>query len=178
MLGKDLFIELMIKRFAFYKDLGEKAILQLDDSEIHRKLQPGDNSVAVIVKHVCGNLLSRFTDFLHSDGEKSWRNRDEEFIEDNGNKTALLKQWNEGWDCVISALKTLTDHDLENKVTIRGEEHLVFDAILRSIGHYSYHVGQIAFLAKTIKGAAWQSLSIPLNDSARFNDAMQKKFNS
>lgn len=172
---ENVYLRTIIKRFGFYKELGEKAILQLDDQAIHRRLNQEDNSIAVLVRHMHGNMLSRFTDFLTSDGEKSWRKRDEEFIDDESTVPQLLQRWEEGWQCVIAAMEQLQDRDLNRKVMIRSEEHLVLDAILRQVAHYAYHVGQIVFMAKTIRGPEWQSLSIPKNQSAQFNAAMRRR---
>lgn len=167
--------DILIKRFMAYKELGEMAILQLDENDIHKKLQAEDNSIAIIVGHLQGNMLSRFTDFLKTDGEKRWRNRDAEFEEKAMSKKELLLLWNEGWNCVLSTMRSLNDNDLNKKVTIRGEEHLVMDAVVRQIAHYAYHVGQIVYLAKTVKGRSWQSLSIPKGGSDQYNKSMEEK---
>lgn len=167
---------ILIKRFITYKELGEKAILQLDEDDIHRKLQEGDNNISIIAGHLHGNMLSRFTDFLNSDGEKTWRNRDAEFEEKVINKGQLLQMWNEGWNCVLSTMESLNDNDLNKEVAIRGEKHLVMDAVVRQIAHYAYHVGQIVYLAKTFKGKNWQSLSIPKGRSNHFNTSMKENF--
>lgn len=164
----------MIKRFLVYKDLGERAIQQLNDEQLHWKHNEEDNSIYVIVKHLHGNMLSRFTDFISSDGEKPWRKRDDEFEEEDANKKTVLKLWNEGWNCVINALQPIHTDDMEKTVTIRAEKHTVADAILRQIAHYAYHVGQMVYIAKTIKGNQWQSLSIAKGKSEEFNKKMQK----
>lgn len=171
----NLYINIIIKRFVTYKDLGEKAIIQLDDQAIHQRLSPEDNNVATIVKHMHGNMLSRFSDFLESDGEKPWRKRDEEFLDGNDTVTQLLGRWHEGWHVVISAVEALQDSDLTKEVTIRHEPHLVLDAILRQVAHYAYHVGQIVFIAKSLKGKDWQSLSIPKGQSEQFNANMRQQ---
>lgn len=173
------FIDIIKKRLVTYKDLGEGAIAQLNNNEIHKKQQKGENSVYVIVKHMRGNMLSRFTDFLDSDGEKSWRNRDEEFMENEEiSKAQLLGLWQEGWDCVLQAVESLKDTDLQKEVSIRGEPHLVLDALLRQVAHYAYHVGQIVYLAKNLKGASWTSLSISPGASEHFNRQMKAKYES
>lgn len=154
-------IGLISKRFVSYKELGEKAIRQLDDKQIHWKREEGDNSIYIIVKHLNGNMLSRFTDFLTSDGEKSWRKRDEEFEDDQADKKHLLVLWNDGWKCVTDALNNLKEDDLQKTITLRGETNLVMDALLRQLTHYAYHVGQIVYIAKTLKGKDWKTLSIP-----------------
>ncbi len=173
------FIALIKKRFLTYKVLGEKAITQLEDQHIHYRKEAGDNSIYVIVGHMHGNMLSRFTDFLETDGEKPWRNRDEEFSEDpKAGKAQLFKLWEEGWNGVWTALSTLKDDDLQKKVRIRGETHLVMDALLRQVAHYAYHVGQLVYIAKSLKGKNWQSLSIPPGASDQYNQKMKAKYGS
>lgn len=160
------------KRFLTYKELGEKTFAQLNDQQIHWKHQEEDNSIYIIIKHMHGNMRSRFTDFLNSDGEKSWRKRDEEFTTDIAGPSEMIRLWNEGWDCLIKALKPLQDADLQKVVTIRNEKHTVADALLRQLTHYAYHVGQIIYIAKTLKGKDWQNLSVPKNRSEEY---IQKK---
>jgi len=151
------------------KRLGEGAMQQVTDDQLFTHLDPEANSIAIIVKHVAGNMRSRWTDFLTSDGEKPDRNRDSEFVDPAASRGDLLKDWESGWARVFSALEPLTDADLSRTITIRGEPHSVMQAINRQMGHYSYHVGQIVFLAKHFAGDRWQSLSIPRNRSADFN---------
>ena len=153
-----------------YKRLGEGAFRQLRDDELG-KAGPGDgNSVATIVWHIAGNLDSRFTDFLTSDGEKPWRNRDSEFQEREGvSRTELLDRWNSGWQTVFGALEKLSDEDLPREVTIRGEKFRAHEALHRLLAHTSYHVGQIVYLAKAFRGAEWNSLSIPPGKSEEYN---------
>jgi hypothetical protein len=127
------------------------------------------NSIAIVVKHMAGNMRSRWTDFLTSDGEKPDRNRDAEFAAPPATRAELMQSWNEGWDRVFGALEPLSEADLERKITIRGEPHSVMQAVNRQIAHYSYHVGQIVFLAKHFKGSDWKSLSVPRNKSGDFN---------
>lgn len=170
--------EIITKRFISYKELGGKAIQQLDDQQIHWKRDENDNSIFIIVKHLHGNMLSRFTDFLTSDGEKSWRKRDDEFEEGSATKQETLKLWTEGWDCLIHTLHSLNDHDLQKSVTIRGEKLIVVDALIRQIAHYAYHVGQIVCIAKTIKGKDWQNLSVPKHQSQEFTREMKEKYKS
>lgn len=171
-----LFKDAIFKRFNTYRELGEKALLQLDESQIHWKRVPGDNTAAVIVQHMHGNMLSRFSDFAHSDGEKSWRNRDQEFIESPElDKQALQRLWKEGWNCVLEAVAALDDAEMSGEVRIRGEAHTIADALLRQIAHYAYHVGQLVFLAKSILGEQWQSLSIPPGKSEAFNEDMIRR---
>jgi hypothetical protein len=153
-----------------YKKLAEKALNQLNDEEFFITLDEEGNSVAVIMKHMAGNMLSRWTDFLTSDGEKPNRNRDMEFvIESDNSKAALLDYWQRGWQCVFAALEPLRGDDLGKKVMIRGEEHTVIQAINRQLMHYANHIGQIVFLAKHFRSTEWKSLSVPRNRSAEFN---------
>jgi len=151
--------------FHFYKKMAEGAIQQVTDEQLFATLDEEMNSIAIIVKHMTGNMRSRWTDFLTSDGEKPDRNRDMEFVEPSATREELLARWNEGWDSVFHALDPLTDSDLERKVTIRGEPHSVMQAINRQIAHYAYHCGQIVFLAKHFKANEWKSLSVPRNRS-------------
>lgn len=156
--------------FRAYRKLADKALSQLTDEEYFVALDAESNSIAVIMKHIAGNMLSRWTDFLTSDGEKPDRNRDLEFvIEAQTTEQELLAYWERGWDCLFSALEPLRPADFEKKVLIRGEEHTVVQAINRQLTHYAYHIGQIVFLAKHFRSAQWQSLSIPRNRSAEFN---------
>src|SRR5215204_4478967 len=153
-----------------YKKLAEKAIAQLKDEEFFVSLDEEANSVAVVMKHMAGNMLSRWTDFLTSDGEKSNRNRDMEFvIEPGATKDDVMAYWERGWQCVFDALDPLHPEDCEKTVAIRGEEHTIVQAINRQLMHYAYHIGQIVFLAKHFRSAEWNSLSIPRNRSAHFN---------
>jgi uncharacterized damage-inducible protein DinB len=163
------YVEDSVALFRYYKKLGEGAMAQLTDEQLFAALDPEMNSVAIIVKHIAGNMRSRWTDFLTSDGEKPDRNRDCEFVEPAESREALMKCWEEGWQRLFSALTPLSDADLERRVTIRGEPHSVMQAINRQVAHYSYHVGQIVFLAKQLQSANWKSLSVPRNKSAEFN---------
>ena len=163
------YIEDSVALFRYYKKLGEGAMAQLTDEQLFAALDPEMNSVAITVKHIAGNMRSRWTDFLTSDGEKPDRNRDCEFVDPAVSRETLMKCWEEGWECLFSALTPLTDADLERRVTIRGEPHSVMQAINRQVAHYSYHVGQIVFLAKQLKSSGWNSLSVPRNKSAEFN---------
>ena len=155
-----------------YKKLAEKAFAQLKDEEFFVTLDDESNSVAVIMKHMAGNMFSRWTDFLTTDGEKPNRNRDMEFvIEPQTTKDDVIAYWERGWQCVFDAIEPLSAEDFAKTVTIRSEEHTVVEALNRQLMHYSYHVGQIVFLAKHFRSAAWQSLSVPRNRSAEFNAA-------
>ena len=155
--------------FRHYKTLADRAMEQVRDEDLFAALDGESNSIAVIVKHMAGNMLSRWTDFLTSDGEKPTRDRDSEFVDPPATRAALLKMWEEGWACMFAALEPLTDADLERTVTIRGEPHSVMQAVNRQVAHYSYHVGQIVFLAKHLAGDRWQALTVPRNKSAEFN---------
>ena len=152
------------------KKLADKAIAQMNDDELFVTLDEESNSVAVIMKHMAGNMFSRWTDFLTSDGEKPDRNRDMEFvIESNTTKADVLDYWERGWACVFNALEPLTLADFEKTVLIRGEKHTIVQAINRQLMHYSYHIGQIVYLAKHFRSTEWTSLSVPRNKSAEFN---------
>ncbi len=159
--------------FQYYKSLGEKAIAQLEDDQLNVQLNDDSNSIALIIKHLSGNMLSRWTDFMVSDGEKSWRNRDEEFEGIVESKTELMIMWEKGWQCLLDAINDLTEDDLNTIVYIRNEGLTVIEAINRQLAHYPYHVGQIIFLAKALKKSAWTSLSVPRGQSQGYN---QKRF--
>jgi len=153
-----------------HKRLAEGAIAQLHDDELFHQPDPESNSVAVMMKHIAGNMRSRFTDFLTSDGEKPDRHRDQEFeISAQTTRAQLIDMWESGWKVVSDAVTSLKEDDLERKVTIRGEALTVLQALHRAVAHYAYHVGQIVFLAKHIRGAEWKSLSIPRGESEQFN---------
>lgn len=152
-----------------HKAMGERAIAQVDDAALFRRLDPESNSIALIVKHLAGNMRSRWTDFLESDGEKPWRGRDAEFEDEPGEtRAAVLGRWEEGWRLCLGAIDALAPDDLERTVTIRGEPHTVLQAVQRQLTHYAAHVGQIVFLAKHLAGPAWRSLSIPRGRSRDF----------
>lgn len=157
------------KQFLYYKTLGEKAIDQLEPVQLFMTTNEDTNSIATIIKHLHGNMLSRWTDFLTTDGEKTWRKRDEEFENDIQDKTQLMALWNEGWHCLFTALDSLQPEQLSAIIYIRNEGHIVTDAINRQLAHYPYHVGQIVFAAKMLKTGEWQSLSIPRNKSGQYN---------
>jgi hypothetical protein len=159
-----------------YKKQADKAIAQLRDEEFFVTIDEEANSVAIIMKHMAGNMLSRWTDFLTTDGEKPNRNRDMEFVvEGTTTKDQVIDYWEKGWQCVFNALEPLKAEDLERKVMIRGEEHTVMQAINRQLMHYANHIGQIIFLAKHFRGSEWQSLSIPRNRSAEFTSSLKAK---
>jgi hypothetical protein len=164
--------------FRMYKDLGDKAMAQLaDDADIFRTLDPESNSVAIIVKHLRGNMRSRWTDFLTSDGEKPDRHRDEEFEMREGlGRADVLRWWEEGWSVLFAALDGLTEDDLGRTVTIRGEPHTVVQAIQRQVAHYASHVGQIVLLAKHLRSSEWKTLSIPRGKSEEYLRRTEAKF--
>jgi hypothetical protein len=158
-----------IALFRYYKSLSERAMAQLSDEQLFVTLDDETNSISVIVKHMAGNMRSRWTDFLTSDGEKATRNRDDEFVDPPGTRESLFRIWNEGWDLLFGALVPLTEADLERTVKIRGEAHSVMQAMNRQLTHYAYHSGQIVLLAKHLNHEHWKTLSIPRNKSAEFN---------
>jgi predicted secreted protein len=157
------------KQFEYYKQLGTKTINQLNKEELHLQHSTTSNSIAVLVKHLSGNMLSRWTNFTTEDGEKPWRNRDDEFIDSYTSKVQLTEAWETGWDCVFSALSSLTETDLERIIYIRNQGHTITEAINRQLMHYAYHIGQIVFIGKLIKGTEWETLSIPKGDSKNYN---------
>ncbi len=159
----------LTKLFAYYKSLGEKAFAQVDDTALFAEDEARSNSIATIVNHLHGNMLSRWTDFLTTDGEKEWRHRDLEFENDLRTRADLMRRWEEGWSCVFDALGQLAEADLSRTVYIRQQAHTVPDAIHRQLAHYAYHVGQIVYLGKLHAGAAWTSLSIPRGGSDTYN---------
>lgn len=163
------YINSIKKQFLYYKTLGEKAIEQLEPEQLFFSANNDTNSIAVIVKHLSGNMLSRWTDFLTSDGEKEWRNRDDEFESTITDKKILLQKWDEGWKCLFNAINQLTADDLGRIIYIRNEGHTVTEAINRQLAHYPYHIGQIVFYAKQLKQTEWKSLSIPKNKSKSYN---------
>ena len=163
------FLSSSIKQFEYYKSLGDKTFEQLDFSEMQKEFAEDSNSISIIVKHMVGNMLSRWTNFMTEDGEKSWRHRDQEFEDTYQSKEDMLHAWEKGWDCVFNALTPLENDDLEKIIYIRNQGHTVTEAINRQLAHYAYHVGQIVFLGKLLKGSHWKSLSIPKGKSKDFN---------
>jgi Protein of unknown function (DUF1572) len=157
------------KLFTYYKSLGDKSIAQVEEKRLFWQFNNDSNSVAMIVQHLSGNMLSRFTNFFEEDGEKSWRNRDQEFEAVLTTASEVNEAWEKGWKCFLDLLFSLKEEDLARIVYIRNEGHTVFEAINRQLGHYSYHVGQIVFLSKMVANEQWQSLSIPRNASKDFN---------
>ena len=163
------FLETSKKQFEYYKLLGEKTFEQLTEEQLFYSANEESNSIAIIVKHLYGNMLSRWTDFLTTDGEKETRNRDAEFENDITSKVVLLERWNNGWDCLFTCLNSLNDNDLSKIIYIRNQGCNVMDAILRQLAHYPYHIGQIVFIGKMLSNNEWQSLSIPKNGSTTYN---------
>ncbi len=163
------YLESVKKQFLYYKTIGEKAMHQLEPEQLFVSVNEDTNSIAVIVKHLSGNMLSRWTDFLTSDGEKEWRNRDDEFEATIKTKEELMTLWDKGWNCFFEAINALTPEQLSQIIYIRNEGHTVMEAINRQLAHYPYHVGQIVFYAKMLKQSDWTSLSIPKNKSNDYN---------
>lgn len=163
------YLEGIQKQFKYYKSLGEKTIEQIPEEKLFWQYNEDSNSIAIIIKHLWGNMKSRWTDFLVTDGEKEWRQRDAEFLDDIKNKEDLLIKWNEGWQCLFDALKSLNKNNFDQPVYIRNIEHSVTEAINRQLAHYSYHIGQIVFAGKMIAGTQWQSLSISKGKSSVYN---------
>lgn len=168
------YLKVIQERFHAVKDLGDKTIAQLEFEQLKWAFNEDSNNIAIIVKHMSGNMLSRWTNFLTTDGEKPTRNRDDEFIDHLTSKDELLTVWEHGWQVLFETLKQLTEADLLNIVTIRGEQHTVIDAIERQLAHYASHVGQIVYVGKQIKGEQWETLSIPKGQSQAFTDAKLK----
>jgi uncharacterized damage-inducible protein DinB len=163
------YLESIIKQFQYYKLLGDKTFAQLNHEELHKEFAEDSNSISIIVKHISGNMLSRWTNFITEDGEKTWRHRDTEFEDTYITKDELLNAWNKGWECLFDAITPLKDDQLEQLIYIRNQGHTVTEAINRQLSHYAYHVGQIVFLGKLIKEKEWQSLSIPKGKSLGYN---------
>ncbi|MGW9685893.1 DUF1572 family protein [Flagellimonas sp. 2504JD1-5] len=164
--------------FRRYKTMGDKTFAQLSEEEIHWKYMETDNSLAIIVKHMVGNMLSRWTNFLTEDGEKTWRNREMEFEGEYKSKAAMLEAWEKGWKCLFDALESLNSSNFDSKIKIRAQEHTIVEAINRQLAHYASHVGQIAFLGKMLRGQDWVSLSVPKGGSEAFNKKMFGNSNS
>ena len=172
------YLEVVLERFKDVKSLGDRTIRQLSSEDMHWKLNDASNSIAIIVKHISGNMQSRWTDFLTTDGEKTFRNRDQEFEEDLESKEVMMKVWEAGWQVLFDTLNGLTSHHLLQNITIRGEQLSVLEAIERQMAHYASHVGQIVYVAKQIKGDEWQTLSIAKGKSKEHLQEMLKKHQS
>ena len=167
-LGKE-YLKSVIARFKYYKDLGDKTFEQLNDWDLHYQPNEESNSISIIIRHMSGNMLSRWTNFLTEDGEKKWRDRDNEFEAQDMTKQQLVEYWQKGWDCFFEALENLKKKDLKKTVYIREEPLSVIDAINRQLAHYPYHIGQVIHIAKTIKGKKFRNLSIPKGGSGQYN---------
>ncbi|MBC7425718.1 MAG: DUF1572 family protein [Bacteroidia bacterium] len=163
------YLESVIKQFNYYRSLGEKAFAQIPDEALFKQYNDDSNNIATIVKHLNGNMLSRWTDFLTSDGEKSWRNRDAEFENDIESREVLMQKWNEGWNLLSDVLNNLKAEDLNTLIYIRNEGHTVAEAINRQLCHYPYHVGQIVYIAKMYADEDWKTLSIAKGNSKDYN---------
>lgn len=170
---ENTYISGIIKQFVYYKTVGDKTFEQLTFEDICFQYNEESNSISIIVKHMVGNMLSRWTNFLTEDGEKSWRAREQEFEATYTSKEELIAAWDKGWNIVFNAITPLNDSDMDKIVYIRNEGHTVAEAIFRQLGHYPYHIGQIAYIGKMLKGDQWISLSIPKGNSAAYN---QNKF--
>ncbi|MFK5880069.1 MAG: DUF1572 family protein [Flavobacteriaceae bacterium] len=158
------------QQFHYYKDLGDKTFSQLTDKDIHWKFNDESNSIAIVVKHIVGNQLSRWTNFKTEDGEKEWRHRDTEFEGEYASKKEMISAWKKGWNCLFDAINSIKEDELLDLAYIRNEGHTYIEAINRQLSHYSYHVGQIIFVAKMIKSDNWKTISIAKNKSASFNN--------
>jgi hypothetical protein len=163
------YLQSSIKQFEYYKMLGEKTFAQVSDEALFWQYNEESNSIATIVKHLWGNMLSRWTDFLTSDGEKEWRKREEEFENDITTRKEMMDKWNEGWACLFNTLNSLTGSDLDKIIYIRNMGHSITEAINRQLAHYPYHIGQIVFIGKMASENNWQSLSIPRGKSKEYN---------
>jgi len=163
------YLDSVKKQFSYYKLLGEKALEQVPEEKLFWQYNPESNSIATIVKHLWGNMLSRWTDFLTSDGEKEWRKRDAEFDNDIDTKAELMTKWDEGWKCLFDALHSITETDLEKEIFIRNMGQTVMEAINRQLAHYAYHIGQLVFISKMVCDNNWNTLSIPKGNSTQYN---------
>ena len=166
---KSEYLNSVKKQFEYYQSVGEKTFDQLDEKDFFWQYNEESNSIAIIVNHLWGNMKSRWTDFLTSDGEKEWRNRDLEFESVIKNKKELLEKWNDGWNCLFEALNSVNKENFETKIYIRNQEHSIIEAVNRQLAHYSYHIGQIAYIGRMIKENQWKSLTIPKGKSTEFN---------
>ena len=166
-----VFLSAIVNAFEANKRLADRAVAQVPDDRLHTPLDANTNSIAVIMKHVAGNLLSRWTDFLTTDGEKPWRNRDDEFVDSFPSRAEVLEAWERGWSCLLQTLDKLQPEDLGKTVLIRGEPHSVPLALERSLGHTCYHIGQIVQVARVHAGEKWDTLTIPRGGSQQFNQA-------
>lgn len=164
-----------LRTFRSYKNLADRALEQVSNDEFFIQIDSESNSLAIIVKHTAGNLRSRWTDFLTTDGEKSDRHRDTEFELIGDTRVSVMQAWESGWKTLFDNLEGLSPEDVARTVTIRGEPHTVIEAINRQLTHYAYHIGQIVFLAKHLRASEWKTLSVPRNQSQEFNEFLEKK---
>ncbi|KAB8152939.1 DUF1572 domain-containing protein [Kordia sp. TARA_039_SRF] len=163
------YLESTKKQFAYYKSLGDKTFAQLNEDDIHWQANEDSNSISVIVKHIVGNMLSRWTNFLTEDGEKEWRQRDGEFEASYKTKAEMIAAWEQGWQCLFDAINPLQAEDVSRVIYIRNQGHTVLEAITRQLCHYPYHIGQLVYVAKQIRSDTWTSLSIPKGQSSTYN---------
>lgn len=163
------YLDSIHKQFSYYKMLGDKTFSQLNEEDLFWQYDPEINSIAIIVKHLWGNMHSRWKDFLSSDGEKEWRHRDAEFEADIKSREELLEKWEAGWDCLFTALESINEENFSTTIYIRNMGHTITEAINRQLAHYAYHIGQIVFIGRMIKGSDWESLSIPKGKSTEYN---------
>ena len=169
------FLKDIAKRFQSYKSLGDKTLEQLSEADLKNRPNEESNSVAIIIQHLYGNMMSRFSNFLTEDGEKSWRKRDEEFEPMDMSKQDIIDCWETGWSTVMNTIASLREEDLQKEITIRSEKLSVYDALLRQLGHYPYHVGQMIYIGKMLKGKEWKNLSVPKGGSEAYNKSMTGK---
>lgn len=168
---KDLFL----KRFQYYKNIADQTFEQLEEPQLFWQYNPESNSIATIVKHISGNMISRWTNFLTEDGEKEWRNRDAEFENDIQSKAEMLEMWEKGWLVLFDALNQVDNSNINSIILIRGEKLSLVDALLRQLAHYPYHIGQIIYLAKMLKNDDWKTLSIARNKSQEYTELLKKQ---
>ena len=166
---KQEYLKSVIKQFEYYKSVGDKTCTQLNDKELFLQFNTESNSIAIIINHLWGNMMSRWTNFLISDGEKEWRNRDEEFKDVIKTREDLTTKWNEGWECLFKALHSINTDNFDTEIYIRNQSHSIIEAINRQLAHYAYHIGQMAYIGKMIKAENWKSLTIPKGQSSNFN---------
>ncbi len=163
------YLESIRKQFEYYKMLGDKTFAQLSEEAVFWQYNDESNSIAVMVKHLWGNMLSRWTDFLTADGEKEWRNRDGEFEADIATKAEMMEKWEAGWACLFTALDSINADNFDTTIYIRNMGHTIVEAVNRQLAHYAYHIGQFVYLGRMLKGKEWQSLSIPKGGSKAYN---------
>ena len=169
------YLSTVIRRLKYYRELGERAFEQIEEQDFHWQPSSESNSIAVIIQHLAGNMLSRWTNFLTEDGEKDWRDRDDEFEVHDYSRQQLLDLWNKGWECFLGAVNSLKDDDLLKTIYIRDESLSALDAINRQLAHYPYHIGQIVYIGRLIKNKSWKSLSIPKKGSQEYNQGQHIK---